>query len=344
MGAWNTFDTSVTLPLLAPGDKLSEVELLKWLLAYQWESIARLFGMPSRNLHNESNQRLYGSVLQFELDFGAHHGPERFGECARLLVRNRVRTFAQRFVEGLFVLDDQDVSDAALAGVDTLQALRSQNRPYAYMVNAFVTRAASNTSLTVFKPAGITPEPDALAEPPEGMTDHAGVQRTGEIPPFDDAPPGLLLPTRRPGPIRYRIVPESDLNGARLVYFARYVAMTTFAERIFAERHLAQPLSNPLVEALSTERRRIYYFANAAPKDTIELTTRSWLVPAEPVTSPAPARPLRTPFRLVFRMDLRRASDQQLIASSLVRKALNIPASAKSVLVEAERFLHQLQN
>jgi len=63
---------------------------------------------------------------------------------------------------------------------------------------------------------------------------------------------------------------------------------------------------------------------------------------------PAPASKvvtrLRTPARLLFRIDLSRGSDGVLMASSLVRKALKIPGQLKSVLTEADRWLGGLAN
>ena len=50
----------------------------------------------------------------------------------------------------------------------------------------------------------------------------------------------------------------------------------------------------------------------------------------------------RIPLKLQFRIDLYRASDGTLMASSLVRKSLNVPGSAKSVLAEAERLLRRI--
>ena len=47
-------------------------------------------------------------------------------------------------------------------------------------------------------------------------------------------------------------------------------------------------------------------------------------------------------FWFVFRIDMLRGSDKVLMASSLVRKAVNVPGDAKAVLLEADRFLTRL--
>jgi probable biosynthetic protein (TIGR04098 family) len=343
MPAWQAYDTTVTMPLLAPGAKLAEVEFLKLLNADQWESIARLFRVPTPEIRNDAGQRLYASVLHVELSFGSQP-LDRFGEGTPLFVRNLVRTYAQRFVEGLFVFDDADVPEDALRSIRTREDLRAQDRPWCYMVNTFVARESSNAQLTACKPAGEANEPDALTEPPRGIGDHAAVQRSGEIAPFEDAPATVLDLTGAARSVAYRIVPESDMNGAGLLYFARYPAITSYAERLVLGR-LAPPLSDPLIEALSTERRRIYYFANAAPKDRVDVSVQCRVLPlGAPASGPSAVAPLRTPLKLLFRMDLHRRSDHVLMASSLVRKALHVPAASKAVLLEAERFLARLQN
>ena len=83
-----------------------------------------------------------------------------------------------------------------------------------------------------------------------------------------------LEPERRGG-VEYRIVPESDLNGAGLVYFARYEAMMNYGERLFLGERLALPISAELVSYLSTEHRRAFFFANASPDDTVDVRVSS---------------------------------------------------------------------
>ena len=98
----------------------------------------------------------------------------------------------------------------------------------------------------------------------------------------------------------------------------------------------------PLVAALSTERRHSFYFGNAPPTDSFEIELTASLLP--PASDDAPQGPSRhrTPLKLLFRIDLYRASDKVLIWSSLVRKSLNVPADQKGILMEAERFLANL--
>jgi len=337
---WNDTAFTVAMQHLAPGDKLSEVEFLKRLGTCQWDAIARVLGRPTQEITSEFHERLYASWIDIELKFGTGHAPDRFGEGARIHVHNRVRVFAKRFVEGFFVFGEDEVPDALLQATKTRDDLRALDASWCYMTNAFIAPVGGNTRLKVFKPAGI----DDLSLPeaertPAGIEDHARVQATGRIDALADGDAGVALPVRHPAPIRYAIVPESDVNGAGLVYFARYVAMMNYGERLFLSDRLERPLSQPLATCLSTEHRRIYYFANAAPSDSVEIAVSASLLPPDRSPASAPAARTRTPMRFVFRIDMLRASDKVLMASSLVRKAVNVPGDAKAVLLEADRFL-----
>jgi probable biosynthetic protein (TIGR04098 family) len=339
---WNDYDFVVQMPHMAPGEKLSEVELLKILAACQWESIARALGRRPPALVNHQKERLYGSVIDVELHLGEGHSMEVFGEDAHLRIKNRVQFYARRFVEGLFVIGDDEIPESAVAPIRGRKDLRAMRGSWACMTNAFIARAGGNVKLKVFMPEGADAEgvPE-IPETPIGILEQARVQRSGEIEPIDDGA-GAPLVDRTDAPIVYRIVHESDLNGAGLVYFARYEAMMNYGERLFLGSHLEVPVSDELTSFLSTDSRRAYFFANASPSDQVEIRVGARLVPPDAFPAQPASSPYRTPFKLVFRIDLYRGSDRVLMASSLVRKSLNVPGNAKGVLMEAERLLRRL--
>jgi hypothetical protein len=138
-------------------------------------------------------------------------------------------------------------------------------------------------------------------------------------------------------PIPYAIQLENDLNGAGLLYFARYVAMMNYAERIFLSQRLPRPFSQPLIRFLSTERRRSYFFANAQETDEVMVYCTGAVVDL----GRTPERPtgLRTDvMRFEFQFDLHRKSDGVLMGKSIVSKALSIPNRFSSLQGEARRF------
>jgi probable biosynthetic protein (TIGR04098 family) len=341
---WNDFELLVQMPHMAPGEKLSEVEFLKMLAAYQWEAIARALHRRPPELLNTANERLYGSVIDVEVHLGERHSMEILGEDVAIRLKNRVRFFAKKFVEGLFVIDDREIPDAVTDSIQTRKDLRAYQGSWACMTNAFIARGGSNVKLKVFKPVGAddgdVPE---LGETPLGIVEQGRVQRTGEMEPLPGDPnAGFALPTRSDAPVRYQIVPESDLNGASLVYFARYEAMMNYGERVFLSSNLERPFSTELISYLSTEHRKAYFFANAAPTDHVDVHVSARVLPPGTFAEPPVGQAYRTPLKLVFRIDLYRCSDNVLMASSLVRKSLNVPGGAKGVLAEIDRFLRKL--
>ncbi len=334
---WDSFEFTVGMPHMVP-DKLSEVELLKLLGAWQWDSIARLLGCRSSEIKSADGERLYASFINVELGFPPPHAQDSFVEGDAVCGANSVAVYAGKFVEGLLVFSNGELPRDALADVTGPDGLHRLPCPWASMTNAFVARLSGNSRLKVFEPAGLASRPaERLASPPVGIAEHQAVQSTGTIAGWGDAE-GVPLPARR-SDVLYRIVPESDVNGAGLLYFARYVAILNYAERIFLSKRLLRPWSAPLVASLSTERRRLYYFTTAEPSDTVRATVSAAVLP--PANPPARAARV-TVMKLLVRIDLCRGSDGVLMASSLVRKALNAPASEKGLVAEGERLLAAL--
>ena len=343
---WNEFGFTVAMPHMVPGGKLSEVELFKVLGSFQWDAIGLLLGCASQDIRSDRGERLYSSFIDIELSFGAHHSPEHFSEGTRVYVYNRVQVFAQRFMEGLFLFSGAPITQEHLAEIHSLEDLRNQDLPWAYMTNAFIARVDGNTKLKVFKPAGIEGvEVDELVDTPKGIIDQRRALETGEIEDFGDSAivsltPSMLGEGER---IPYRILPESDLNGAGLVYFARYPAMMNYAERIFLSQQMSPPLSTALISCLSCEQRRIYYFANASDNDSVEMFVEASVIPSE---SSDPSHGLPSGYRkmleFLFRVDMFRMSDKTLMASSLVKKALHVPEEMSEVLMEVDRFAVKL--
>jgi len=339
--SWRVSDFTVGMPHLSPG-QLSETELNKLFGAYLWEDIASSVGRPPSEIVNDFDERLYASFLCFELSLG-HSSLAALGEDTKLTVNHRLDLYAGKFAEGFVVFDRAPVDADQLAAVRTRADLERITAPWAYAVNGFVTRAASNTRLKLFSPKGVQPDSNRR-EMPQGLSAHEAVFAGGDITGFGAAYTPIALEANRSEPVVYPIVPESDLNGAGLLYFARYVAIMNYAERVFLRRHLNRPFSNQLTRCLTTDHRRTYYFANAEETDAVEVHVRAQILPPGHFPAGASTGPLhRIPFKMQFALELYRASDGVLMASSLVRKSLTIPGHQKALLAEARRFVSTFQ-
>lgn len=342
MSEWLDYEFTVGMPHMVPS-RLSEVELLKCLGAFQWDSIARGLGRRSSEIVNGQGERLYASFVNIELGFPLHRSLDSFEEGARIGLRNRVAAYARRFVEGMFLFDSAPIAAEEIAGIATRQDLLGSGHPWAYMTNAFVARAGSNSRLRVFEPEGMGaagfPGLEAL---PSGMVEHQVVQRRG-IAGLPDVAPGGTAVRATGRPLEYAILPESDLNGAGLLYFARYVAIANYGVRLFLTEQLARPVSSALVSCLSTERLNIYYFLNADAFDSVRIFVTAWLDPAPPDAPELDANGCRSACRFRFHLDLYRVSDGALMASCLLRKSLNLPDREKGLVYEGERLLAHLR-
>lgn len=343
MESWRDYEFTVGMPHMVP-NRLSEVELLKCLGAFQWDSIAQRLGRPSSRIVNGQGERLYASFVNVELAFPGGRGLDSFEEGSRVSLRNRVRAYARRFVEGMFVFDTAPVPTEDTDAVSSRDDLARCPRPWAYMTNAFVARAGSNSRLRVFEPEGMDAAAfSVLAAPPPGISEHQDVQGRGFAGLSETAPEGTLL--RGTGlPLEYRILPESDLNGAGLLYFARYVAIANYGVRRFLTEQLARPVSSPLVECLSTERLRVFYFQNADAFDCVRVFVSASLDPAPAVAPALDASGSRTTARFRFDVDLYRASDGVLMASCRLLKILSVPEREKGLVYEGERLLVRLRS
>ena len=184
------------------------------------------------------------------------------------------------------------------------------------MTNAFVARAGSNSRLRVFEPLGMdTASFPGLAAPPSGIAEHQVVQARGLAGLAERGPEGT--PVRGTGrPLAYRILPESDLNGAGLLYFARYVAIANYGVRRFLSEQLLRPVSHPLVECLVPERLNVYYFQNSDAFDSVRIFVRASLDAAPPTTAGARRQRDPTPRPIPLRRGplpgLRRRPDGEL--------------------------------
>jgi probable biosynthetic protein (TIGR04098 family) len=329
---------TVGMPNMVP-NQLSEVELLKIFGDLQWNQIASTLQCAPHELANDAGERLYPSFVQVEACFGPAGDISRFQEGSRIRARCAVRFYAKQFVEGLVVFDDHEIPPEVIVDAEATTDRSRLALPWVSMTNAFVARVSDSNRLKTFRPAGIGSAslPETKAKP-ESLIAHERVMNDGRI----ELPIrcGRMIPLaqRSDAPITYAITPENDLNGAGLVYFARYVAMMNQAERTLLSTRLPRPFSGPLTQYLSTEHRRTFFYSNAGPTDEVLIYGAGAVV--DPGRPPERDGPTRTRVgRLRFRFDLYRKLDGVLMASSLVAKALTIPNAQKSLLAEARRFV-----
>ncbi len=330
----------IGMPHMIP-DQLSEVELIKLAGDMQWGQIGEALDCPSHELANDAGDRLYASFINVEASFRPGDIGQ-FHEGDLLHLSGAVRFYAKQFVEGFVVVSrDEKPDDATLRGIGTREDLDRMGLPWIYMTNALVARLAGNQRLKTFRPAGIqNKDVPETAGKPHGLSRHEEVLVTNrvDLPGQPGHEGGRPLTLTDEAPVVYEITPENDLNGAGLLYFARYVAMMNYAERITLLRRLPRPFSSHLTQFLACEHRSTYYFANAAPTDRVHVyCSMSLAGDPESIEQPDVTATIFT--RLVLDFELYRESDGVLMARSRAVKRLTIPNRIKTLQAEARRFL-----
>lgn len=333
----------VGMPNMAP-DQLSEVELLKIFAEFQWVQLGAALDCPSHLLVNDDGDRLYASVVQVESCFGQGDTISQFQEGDPVHLRGHVQFYARQIVEGWAVLDKTPVARETVTAIKTKADLKQVSSPWICMTNAIVARLADNNRLKTFRPAANDAVEVAEApEKPIGLIEHEHVMQGGEIESLSGDAPLVPLRVQDESAIPYRISVENDLNGAGLLYFARYVAMMNFAERTLLSERLERPFSLQLNKFLSTEHRRSYFFANASETDRALIYCKGSVI--EPGRPPRERGGLHTEvLRFLFEFEIYRESDRVLMAKSIVTKSLTIPNKFKSLNGEARRFIASLTN
>jgi probable biosynthetic protein (TIGR04098 family) len=334
--ARNSFQ--IGMPHLAP-EQLSEVELLKLCGDMQWTNMCDLLGCRSHQLLNEGGERLYASFISIHLKMGNRGCLAAFQEGDLFFEASSVRFFAHQFLEGAIAFDREEIDGQVLSSPDAISSIGELACPTIAMTNALVARVSGNMRLKVFRPAGIeSKQVPETATRPQGIDEHGRVLRTGLIEGVAAEGRAFDIPDESREPIVYPVCYESDMNGAGLLYFARYVAMMNYAERIFFQKRLSPAVSHGFTTHLSTEERKLFYFSNAPHNDSVRIHLSVKAVIPSPGTITSPSPDFVCPLVFLFRHDLYRDSDGELMASSLVKKRLLVPRRRKGVLAEAERF------
>jgi len=123
------------------------------------------------------------------------------------------------------------------------------------------------------------------------------------------------------GPVRreYRLIPDRDLNGAGLVYFANYPMFLDICERdVLLTANLA--LSEPLVDRRTLVYRRSAYLNNASSRETLLVDVEPWLELSHPGEHESTAK--AQPFVMHINCRMYRRSDDRLMMVSTAQKVI----------------------
>jgi probable biosynthetic protein (TIGR04098 family) len=261
----------------------------------QWGSIASAIGRPLSELRTVSGGEVYAAFYYIEERIPDHAPIESFGLDSTVRFSIALRSFKNIAVEGLVSFDRVDVPP-----VTQVPGPGDVAHPFIRFGNIFITPVQGNSELRVAPPAN---------------ADFSAIPRL----PNDENPYHLAREAKERGSLGliddgwtrigeafdflYELDPDRDTNGAGLVYFVHYV---TVMER--AERAMFEAGGLPRGER-SLRHRRIAYYGNADPRDTIRVRLSAY-------------QDARRPDRLGLRYTIERRQDGQLICLSEALKAV----------------------
>lgn len=301
------FPTEVGMPLTGRNN-LGETPLLKMIGDLRWQHISLFSGVPSRLLADDTGERLYATFFYVEINFSEDVPMAAFGENDQLHIVSSLKSSGGSVLDGYHWLLRGPVSELP-KDPSTLKV------PYFRTSNIFVKMLQGAQWLKKSKPCqpGMAQIPEAGAPP--DSADFCRVADQDNT--FGGPPPGWLVLTPEPVEVFYDIVPDRDLNGAGLLYFANYPQILDIVERQVLETKLPVAFATDVVDQRTVVRRQTAYLSNASQSDRLRVQVT--VAVEEAAASEAGAN---LPIRLWLNFVMWRCSDDRKMMVSTVRKLI----------------------
>lgn len=305
---WARAELEIGMPLTGRNN-LAETPLLQYLGDQRWRHISEIVGVPSRHIVDEAGERLYATFYYVEVAFPLARPMSSFGENDRLTVMSSVARYGTSMVDGIsYLLPELGATSVPYTSV---QQAVDAGIPAVRLSNIFVRQFVGAQWLKKGRPAhpNFSRIP-ALADPPDSYEATKQAERTGT---FERCGTEWTPITDGPVQREYRLVPDRDLNGAGLVYFANYPMFLDICERdVLAST--TSPLSDDLIDHRTVIRRQSAYLNNASSRDTLRIEIEPWIRVAD------------SGLHLHVNGRMFRRSDERLMMVSTVHKM--VPAAA----------------
>jgi len=296
-------------------NNLGETPLLRELGHERWQHMSAVTGVPSRDVVDADGVRIYPTFFYVDLAFPDERPMAGFGENDGLTIVSTLRRFGLSILDGEHYLFPAGWSRERMLPPPSRRRALEEGVPVVRLCNSFVRQWDGAGWLRQSRPADPRFERiREMVEPPDAQEEVARARERGT---FEDPPEGWLEVTQGPASCDYEIVPDRDLNGAGLLYFANYPLFLDIAERKILGA-LDVPLDEDVLDRRTTVRRRSAYFANATASDRLRISLRAFVW--DPRTSDHPD-PEGAPLRMLLQHRMERHSDGRLMMISTVRKA-----------------------
>ena len=311
-------------------NNLSEHALLRELGHLRWQHITAVTGVASRDVVDEDGERLYPTFYYAELGFPDARPMAGYGENDVLSVAGTLQRFGRSMLDGTYFLFPGEWPTYRKIPYERLDQALQDGVGYVRLSNIFVKQWRGAGWLKQSRPAH--PGFDRIAELESTPDSHELITQTQERGSFLDVPGGYVPLTSGPREVLYDIVPDRDLNGAGLLYFANYPVFLDVAERQVLGDCGALSLSDDLLDRRTLQHRCIGYYSNAMANDRLRIGVQAWL--ENPLLNGA-SDPQTAPVRLLLNYRMQRESDARLMLISSAKKVITGNTMGDSGLLDA---------
>lgn len=307
-------DIDVGMPLTGRNG-LSEGALLRELGHLRWQHLSAITGVPSREIADEAGTRLYPTFFFVETAFPKARPMGTYGENDRFTVAATLGSFGRALLDGTNYLFPSDASDTPTPPLNEEQAT-ANGIPWVRLSNSFVAQWQGAAWLKRSRPANPGFERlRELAEPPDSYELRTQAKEQLELLSAEET----YVPLTTKVTVPYQLIPDRDLNGAGLVYFANFPMFLDIAERSVLGSLETNALSQEILDRRTLVHRKSVYLSNASSGDLLDISVNAL------VDNPfrgTPRDPELTPLRLLLHFTVTRRSDSRLMMVSSARKVV----------------------
>jgi probable biosynthetic protein (TIGR04098 family) len=312
----------ITAPLeigmpLAGRNNLAEGPLLQQLGHLRWTHMCRLAGVESKRIVDDQGNRLYPTFFYVEIAFPHDYPMAHYGENDRFKILGELKRFGTSMLDGNFYLFPENVKfDENIVKLSHDEVL-SRGVSIVRFSNVFVMQFNGAEWLKKSRPsnAGFLNIPESF----EPFSSYGWVKAVEKEEITMNIPKSYIPITTSPVRFEYNLVPDRDLNGAGLVYFANYPVFLDICERKLLESLDVFRFEEDLIDRRTLINRRSGYFSNALSKDIIDIEISAF------IENPFAANyqhPELAPIRLIIKYRMFRKSDNRLMMISVAEKTI----------------------
>lgn len=298
-------------------NNLAEGPLLQKLGDLRWSHMCGLAGVKSKDVVDDQGNRLYPTFFYVEIAFPENCPMAFFGENDKFNIIGELKRFGTSMLDGNFYLFQEGAKvDENIINLPHQEVL---NRGVAIVrfSNVFVIQFNGAEWLKKSRPAniGFLNIPETF----EPFTSYGWVKNAEKDGLEINIPSSYIPITKIPASFEYHLVPDRDLNGAGLVYFANYPIFLDICERTLLEDSNNFLLGDDLINSRTLINRRSAYLNNAFSKDILDIEISAFI--ENPFTSDY-KYPELEPIRLIFKYRMIRKSDNRLMMVSVAEKTI----------------------